>query len=74
MKSKTTAAILAFCCGGIGIHRFYMGHTTPGIVYILLFWTGIPSILALIEGIMYLMDTDEKFQERVEAKKFISIM
>ncbi|MBQ0022348.1 MAG: TM2 domain-containing protein [Prevotellaceae bacterium] len=74
MKNKTTAGILAILLGGIGVHRFYMGHTVPGIVYLLLFWTGIPSILALIEGIMYLMDTDEKFQERVDAKKFISIM
>ncbi len=74
MKNKTTAGILAILLGSIGVHRFYMGHTVPGIVYLLLCWTGIPSILALIEGIMYLMDTDEKFQERVDAKKFISIM
>lgn len=74
MKNKTTAGILAILVGAFGVHRFYMGHTTPGIVYLLLFWTGIPSILALIEGIMYLMDTEEKFQQRVEEAKFISIM
>lgn len=74
MKNKTTAAILALLCGSLGVHRFYMGHTVPGIVYLVLCWTGIPSILAIVEGVMYLMDTEEKFQERVEAAKFISIM
>lgn len=64
------AGILGILCGGLGIHKFYMGNIMPGVVYLLLCWTGIPGILGLIEGIIYLMDTDEAFQARVEAKKF----
>jgi TM2 domain-containing membrane protein YozV len=70
MKNKMVAGILGILVGGFGIHKFYMGNVMPGVVYILLCWTGIPSILGLIEGIIYLMDTDEAFQARVEAKKF----
>jgi TM2 domain-containing membrane protein YozV len=70
MKNKMVAGILGILVGGFGIHKFYMGNAMPGVVYILLCWTGIPSILGLIECIIYLMDTDEQFQARVEAKKF----
>jgi TM2 domain-containing membrane protein YozV len=31
-KSKTVAALLAFFLGGLGVHRFYLGHTLTGIV------------------------------------------
>lgn len=74
MKNKVVAGILAILIGSLGVHRFYMGHTVPGIVYLLLCWTGIPSIIALIEGIIYLIDTEEKFQERVEANKFLTFL
>jgi len=70
MKNKMVAGILGILVGGFGIHKFYMENIMPGVVYLLLCWTGIPSILGLIEGIIYLMDTDEQFQARVEAKKF----
>lgn len=70
MKNKVVAGILALFFGSIGVHKFYLGNVTPGIVYFLFFWTGIPGILALIEGITYLVDSDEAFQARVAAKKF----
>ncbi|MBO4430024.1 MAG: TM2 domain-containing protein [Bacteroidaceae bacterium] len=70
MKNKMVAGILGILVGSLGIHKFYMENPMPGVVYLLLCWTGIPGILGLIEGIIYLMDTDEAFQARVEAKKF----
>lgn len=70
MKSKIVAGILGILLGGWGVHKFYMGNILAGVVYLVFCWTGIPSILGLIEGIMFLIDDDEKFQARVEAKKF----
>ncbi len=70
MKSKVAAGIIAILIGGLGIHKFYLGNVLPGIVYILFSWTGIPGILGLVEGIVYLTDSEERFQERVEAKRF----
>lgn len=60
-KNKVTAGILGILLGGIGVHKFYLGRVGAGIVYILFCWTGIPSIIGLIEGIIYLTATDEKF-------------
>lgn len=61
MKSKVVAGILGILIGGLGIHKFYLGQTGMGIVYILFCWTGIPGVIGLIEGILYLVKTDEEF-------------
>ena len=34
MKDKTTAAILAFFLGGFGVHKFYLGESGLGIIYL----------------------------------------
>ena len=61
-KSKVTAGILGILVGGIGIHKFYLGRTGLGILYLLLFWTFIPAIIGFIEGIIYLTKSDEEFE------------
>ena len=60
-KSKVAAGLLALFLGGIGVHKFYLGHTGQGIIYLLFCWTCIPALIAFIEGIVYLTSTDEKF-------------
>ena len=62
IKSKIVAGVLALLLGGLGIHKFYLGQSGKGIVYLLLCWTYIPGILALIEGITILCSNDENFQ------------
>lgn len=64
MKSKTTAGILAILLGSLGVHKFYLGKIGLGIVYLLFCWTGIPGIIGLIEGILYLTKTEEEFQSK----------
>ena len=63
-KSKITAVLLAFFLGGIGAHKFYLGSIGLGILYLLFFWTGIPLIIALIEGIVYLRMSEEAFKAK----------
>lgn len=60
-KSRVTAGILGILLGGIGIHKFYLGQTVPGLVYLLFCWTFIPGIIGLIEGIIYLTQDDATF-------------
>ena len=60
-KNKLTAALLAFFAGNLGLHQFYVGNTLSGILYICFWWTSIPSILSIIDGIRYLCMTDDKF-------------
>ena len=61
VKSRVTAGILAILLGGIGVHKFYLNKAGLGVVYILLCWTYIPAIVALVEGIIYLTQTDQDF-------------
>lgn len=68
MKNRYVAAILAFFLGGLGVHKFYLGKWT-GIFYLVLCWTYIPSVVALIEGILYLTSSDEVFNEKYNKKK-----
>lgn len=60
-KNKTIAGLLAIFLGGLGIHKFYLGKTILGIVYLLFCWTYIPSIIGFIEGIIYFCTDEEKF-------------
>jgi len=60
-KSRISAALFAILLGSFGAHRFYMGDTGLGVVYLLFFWTGIPGIIGIIEGIVYLTKSDEEF-------------
>ena len=66
-KNRVTAALLAFFLGGLGAHKFYLGHTGLGIVFIILTFTIIGAIfftgpVAFIEFIIYLTKTDEEFE------------
>ena len=60
-KDKTTAGLLAIFLGGIGAHKFYLGKSGQGILYLLFCWTYIPGILGLIEGIKYLTKNERDF-------------
>lgn len=64
-KNKLAAALLAIFWGGFGAHKFYMGNTTMGICYLLLSFTMIPSIVSIVEGVFYLLDTDDAFNLRI---------
>lgn len=59
-SKKTVAAILALFLGGYGIHKFYLGKTTAGIINILACCGGF-GIIPLIEFIIYLTKTEEDF-------------
>lgn len=63
-KSRSVAIVLALLLGGLGIHRFYLGHLGLGVIYLVLCWTLIPSIIAFIEGIVWLFTSEKSFQEQ----------
>ncbi len=62
VKSKMAAGLLGIFLGGLGIHKFYLGKTGMGILYLCFCWTYIPAIVGLVEGILYLCSSDENFQ------------
>jgi TM2 domain-containing membrane protein YozV len=63
-KDKMAAGLLGIFLGGFGIHKFYLGKSVQGVIYLLFFWTFIPAIVGFIEGIIYLTKSDEEFQRK----------
>ncbi|PSQ04826.1 hypothetical protein BRC92_03715 [Halobacteriales archaeon QS_4_69_31] len=63
-KDRTAAALLAILLGGVGAHKFYLGETGLGLLYLCFFWTAIPAVVGLIEGIIYLTKSEEEFQRQ----------
>lgn len=64
MKSKTTAAILAFFLGGLGVHKFYLGQNGLGILYLIFCWTFVPAFIAFIDCILLLIMSETAFNEK----------
>jgi TM2 domain-containing membrane protein YozV len=61
-SKKVVAGILALLLGSLGVHKFYLGYTTAGILQILLtFCTYVGAIIPIIEGIIYLTKSDKEF-------------
>jgi TM2 domain-containing membrane protein YozV/type II secretory pathway pseudopilin PulG len=65
--SKAVLLLLTFFFGGIGGHKFYLGKWWQGALYLVFFWTGIPSLIALIEFIVYCFTSTERLNEKYSA-------
>ena len=76
---KTAAGICGILLGGLGIHKFILGLTTPAVIMLLVTIIGgiltcglgaIPmGIIGLIEGIMYLTKSDDDFYQMYGVEK-----
>lgn len=63
-KDKVAAGFLAIFLGSFGIHKFYLGKTLQGVLYLLFCWTYIPLLLGLIDGIVLFVTPKEKFIQK----------
>lgn len=70
MKQKFVAALFAFFLGGIGIHKFYLGHNFAGILYLLFSWTFIPSILAIFDFLGLILMSENAFNAKYNLQQF----
>lgn len=46
---RKTYLLLAVFTGWMGGHRFYAGHYKTAVLYLLLFWTGFPFAMTLVD-------------------------
>lgn len=67
-KSKLAAVLFALFLGGFGIHKFYLGRTGMGLLYLLFCWTFIPAVVGFIEAILLLVMSDEDFVRKYGTK------
>jgi TM2 domain-containing membrane protein YozV len=67
-SKKLVAGILAIVLGSLGVHKFYLGMTTPGLIMLLvsLLTCGIGAtvmaVIGIVEGIIYLTKSDADFE------------
>ena len=73
---KMVSGILAILLGSLGVHKFILGYTTEGVIMLLVsvlscgILAVIPSVIGIIEGIMYLTKSDEEFvRTYIQSKK-----
>jgi TM2 domain-containing membrane protein YozV len=68
-SKKMMAGILAILLGGLGIHKFVLGITTPGLIMLLVSvltcFVAYPvmHVIGIIEGVMYLTKSDQEFYQ-----------
>lgn len=74
-KSKSTATLLAFFGGALGLHKFYLGETGKGIMYIFLsymllglFRIPITVFLGIIDAIKLTSMSNEEFQDKYASR------
>ena len=70
VKSKTTAAILALFGGGFGFHKFYLGRSFAGLMYLVFCWTFIPCFLAVIDMVILLTMDEHSFAHKYGGRQY----
>jgi TM2 domain-containing membrane protein YozV len=68
-NKKIVSGIFAILLGSLGIHKFYLGYITEGVIQLILGLVGIGGLIGLIEGIIYLTKTDEDFYQTYQVGK-----
>ena len=71
-NKKIAAGILAILLGPLGIHKFILGYTKEGIIWLVIsvLTCGIvTSLLGLIEGIIYLTKSNDEFYQMYQVNK-----
>ncbi len=67
-KRRHEAGLFAILFGGLGGHKFYLGQYGRGLICVAFSWSLIPSLLGIIEGVHFLSETDEQFEEELKPK------
>ena len=72
-KSVTMGVLLALLLGGIGVHKFWLGSTGAGLLYLFFFWTFIPALVAIIDACL-MGNSVQRYNSRVANNAYQKIM
>ncbi len=64
--------LLAIFLGGFGIHKFWLGETTTGVIYLLFCWTFIPSLIAIVDACL-MGSTVKKYNNKIARKAYENV-
>jgi TM2 domain-containing membrane protein YozV len=71
-NKKWAAGLLAILLAPFGVHKFLLGYTKEGIIWLvisLFTWGTVTGLLGLIEGIIYLTKSNEEFYQTYQVNK-----
>lgn len=71
-NKKIAAGLLAILLSPFGIHKFLLGYTNEGIIWLLITVCTcgtVTGLLGIIEGIIYLTKSDEEFYQTYQVGK-----
>ena len=74
-KNKISAGLLAIFLGSLGIHKFYLGYTSTGVITLLVsvltlgIGAVVMEIIGIVEGIIYLTKNDYDFYQTYEVRQ-----
>lgn len=66
---KIAAGLCGILLGALGIHKFVLGMTTPGLILVLVtiltcgLGAAVTGLIGLVEGIIYLTKSDQEFYD-----------
>ncbi|KPA18941.1 membrane protein containing TM2 domain protein [Candidatus Magnetomorum sp. HK-1] len=61
---KSTVIMLGLFLGGFGFHKFYTSRNFMGYLYLLLCWSGVSYVFALLDCLIYLFIKKENFGKK----------
>jgi TM2 domain-containing membrane protein YozV len=71
-NKKLAAGLLGIFFGALGVHKFVLGYSTPGVIMLVVTLAGgvvtcgvssfVMGVIGLIEGIIYLTKTPQEFK------------
>ncbi len=71
-KDRIAAGLLGIFLGSLGIHKFYLGYSTAGVIMLVITLAGsiftfglsgaVMGIIGIIEAIIYLTKTQQEFE------------
>jgi len=61
---QVAAGVLAIVLGSFGAHKFYQGATKLGLLYVALFWTLVPGLVSLVEGVLMLFADEHTYESK----------
>ena len=68
-RRRRVAAALALTLGFVGVHKLYLMRPEQALLSLLFAWTFVPALLAVAEGVTFLMMTDEEFGRDYDATR-----
>ena len=73
MKSRLTAGLLALFFGVVGAHKCYLNSNVSGVSRLIFFWTWIPAIIGVFDGIIFLTMDDDTFNRKYNPHMYVPL-